>query len=179
MALADNRFFVTGGSLPSDNPSYVERKADRELHEALRRGEFCYVLTARQMGKSSLKVRTAARLREEGVQVGVLDLTEIGQNIDPEQWYYSLLCRLGEGLGLEEELDRFWQEHERLGPLRRFMAAIEHCVLGEVRGPGSGVRGLSTPDAEPTDRPEGTHPGRLVIFIDEIDVVRGLPFPTD
>ena len=39
MTLADSRFFVTGGSLPSDNPSYVERKADMELYEALRRGE--------------------------------------------------------------------------------------------------------------------------------------------
>ena len=28
-------------------------------------GEFCYALTARQMGKSSLMVRAAARLREE------------------------------------------------------------------------------------------------------------------
>src|SRR5262245_34857358 len=129
MTLADHRFFVTGGSLPSDNPSYVERQADRELHAALRRGEYCYVLTRRQMGKSSLRVRTALRLREEGLQVAVLDLTAIGQNVQPEQWYYSLLDSVGEQLGLDQELDAFWSEHARLGPLRRFMAAIEHCVL--------------------------------------------------
>ena len=54
-------FYVVGGTVPRDAPSYVVRRADQELVDALRRGEFCYVLTPRQMGKSSLMVRTAAR----------------------------------------------------------------------------------------------------------------------
>jgi hypothetical protein len=51
-----------GGALGLDK-LYVERPADRELHRALSAGEFCYVLAPRQSGKSSLRVRTAARLR--------------------------------------------------------------------------------------------------------------------
>src|SRR5438045_671968 len=44
-----NSFFVTGGTLGYDAPSYVERGADRELYSGLANGEFCYVLTSRQM----------------------------------------------------------------------------------------------------------------------------------
>jgi len=55
----ESSFFATGGSLQPDAPSYVERRADRELYDGLLGGEFCYVLTARRMGKSSLMVGTA------------------------------------------------------------------------------------------------------------------------
>src|SRR6266852_3763350 len=117
MSATESSFYVTGGTLRSDAPSYVERRADRDLYEALGRSEFCYVLTSRQMGKSSLMVRTAARLKEDGVQVAVLDLTAIGQNLSPEQWYGGLLRRLGRQLDLEDELEEFWDEQDRMGPL--------------------------------------------------------------
>src|SRR5438067_7039572 len=104
MSSPSSPFFVTGGTLPPDAPSYVERRADRELYEALSRGEFCYVLDSRQMGKSSLMVRTAARLRAEGFQVAVLDLTKAGQNVTPEQWYYGLLGYLGHQIHLRTGL---------------------------------------------------------------------------
>src|SRR5439155_14995103 len=189
MSVAETSFYVTGGTLRSDAPSYVERRADRDLYEGLTRGEFCYVLTSRQMGKSSLMVRTAARLREEGVQVAMLDLTAIGQNLSAEQWYGGLLRRLGMQLDpsgdLEEELDDFWFEHDRMGPLDRWMMALQQLVLPrEGVGPQAlGVREASADHTE--DRPDlrpkaqGLTPPRLVVFIDEIDAVRSLPFPAD
>lgn len=85
MVVTQQRFYVTGGTLPTDAPSYVTRRADTELLEALRRGEFCYVLDTRQMGKSPLMVRVARRLKQEGFTVAVLDLTAIGQNVTLEQ----------------------------------------------------------------------------------------------
>jgi hypothetical protein len=152
-------FFVTGGTLRHDAPCYVERRADRELLEGLTRGEFCYVLTARQMGKSSLMVRTASRLRAAGIRVAVLDLTAIGQNVNADQWYNGLLGRIGRQLGCEDELEDFWLAHPHLGPLQRWLDALHEVLLK----PGT----------------TGQPAARIVVFVDEIDVVRSLAFPTD
>jgi adenylate cyclase len=83
MSAATTSFYQTGGTLRPDAPSYVERQADRDLYEGRSGGEFCYVLTARQMGKSSLMARTAARLCEQGVTVLPLALSAIGRNRPP------------------------------------------------------------------------------------------------
>src|SRR5271170_7328897 len=127
-------FYVTGGTLKRDAPSYVKREADQELHDALREGKFCYVLTSRQMGKSSLMVRTAVRLREEGVQVAVLDLTALGTNLKVEQWYLGLLNRVGQQLDLEDELDAYWEEHRERSPMQRWTGALREVVLEKFTG---------------------------------------------
>ncbi|MCX6360851.1 MAG: AAA-like domain-containing protein [Armatimonadetes bacterium] len=150
-AAGSGRFFEAGGSLGPHAPSYVVRRADTELHEALLRGELCYVLTPRQMGKSSLKVRTATRLKQEGLRVAVLDLTAIGRNLTVEQWCFGMLDVIGEQLGMEDEVERRWDAGAGLGPVQRFMGAVRQAA-----------------SAQP-----------LVLFIDEIDVVQSLPFSAD
>lgn len=144
-------FYVAGGTVPVGSAAYVTRRADEDLFNDLLRGEFCYILTSRQMGKSSLMARTAARLREEGLLVGVIDLTSIGHDLDREQWYYSLLMNLAGVLRMRKELRAFWEEREDLPPLQRWMEALRFVL---------------------TERPSD----RLVIFIDEIDTVLALPF---
>ena len=147
-------FYVIGGTLNRDARSYVARDADTRLYTALTDGELCYVLTARQMGKSSLMVRTAARLRAENSSVAVLDLTALGQNLTTEQWYTGLLDRIGEQLELEDELEDEWLKNQSLGLLHRWIGAICTVLLKHCRS-------------------------RIVVFIDEIDAVRSLSFSTD
>jgi WD40 repeat protein len=154
MAAQAERFYIIGGTLPTYAPSYIVRQADINLLQELKAGEFCYVLNTRQIGKSSLMVRTAQKLRAEGHLVALLDLTAIGQNVTVEAWYDGLLTLIAEQLRMEDELEDFWRAHAGLGPMQRFVAAIRRIVL---------------------ERREE----RLFLFIDEIDAVRSLPFSTD
>lgn len=147
-------FYVVGGTMRPDARSYVHRDADEELFQGLMANEFCHVLTARQMGKSSLMLRTAMRLRDSGIRVAALDLTGIGTNLTPEQWYSGLIVQLGDRLNLEDRLLEFWKANFTLGPMQRWISAIRKVVLP-------------------------FHVGRLAIFIDEIDAVASLSFSTD
>jgi len=149
-----NEFYVIGGPVKHNAPSYVPRKADTELFNRLRQGEFCHVLTPRQMGKTSLVVQTKARLKNEGAAVAVLDLQQSGQNVTSEQWYRGLVDQMGSELNLEDELDDFWRGRRELGPLQRFTRAIREVVLAHCAG-------------------------RLVIFVDEVDFLLSLDFQTD
>ena len=84
--------------------------------------------------------------------------------------------------GLEDELETFWFERVRLPPLRRWMRALREVAL-----PQSGVQAFrrSGVQEELNSGPERPNaqtsepPSPLVLFIDEIDAVRGLPFSTD
>ena len=122
------RFFTVGGTLPPDAPSYVMRQADEDLFTHLSAGHFCYLLTSRQMGKSSLMVRTTARLKAAGARVAILDLTKIGQNVTTDQWYNGLLGRLGVAFGLEDKLKEYSRRGDdasrSIGPLDRWERAI-------------------------------------------------------
>ena len=83
--------YKVGGSLGYKHPFYVKREADEELIEALMKGEFCYVLASRQMGKSSLRVQMLHELRQKGMHCASIDLTSMGSSINQQQWYITEL----------------------------------------------------------------------------------------
>lgn len=150
--------YQIGGSLRNDAPCYVERQADNQLYEALQRGEFCYILNSRQMGKSSLLVRTKHRLEASGYRCSVADITGIGsENITPQQWYKGILSELWQGFSLyrQQRFKLWWAEETELSYTQRLSKFIAEVLLAQF----------------PDDR--------FAIFIDEIDSVLSLPFSID
>jgi len=59
--------YTTGGTVQAQEGGlYLVRPADQQLLELCRQSRFAYVLTPRQLGKSSLMIRTAEELQAEG-----------------------------------------------------------------------------------------------------------------
>ncbi|QZZ21088.1 AAA-like domain-containing protein [Leptothermofonsia sichuanensis E412] len=143
--------YQVGGPLSEDNLTYVEREADKDLYDALEAGEYCYVLNSRQMGKSSLVVRTRKKLEAEGFTFAYIDLTLVGtEDVSLDQWCTTLLSNLADSFQLDVDAASWWKTHEGLTPLDRMTRFIETFLL---------VRET---------------PKRYIIVIDEIDTVLSL-----
>ncbi len=149
--------YQVGGCLEPNSPTYVVRKADQDLYQALNKGEFCYVLNSRHMGKSSLRVQMMQQLSQEGYACSAIDLTAIGSsNLKEEQWYAGLIYKLVNSFHLSERFNfrDWWKSLDFLSPMQKFSEFIEQVLLQQIQS-------------------------KIIIFIDEIDSTISLKFSTD
>jgi CHASE2 domain-containing sensor protein len=147
--------YQPGGSLPPDAPTYVERWADFDLYQALLAGDYCYVLNSRQMGKSSLRIQTMCKLQAKEIACAEIELSGIGsQQITASQWYGGIIQELASGFELQVNRRSWLRDRDDLSPIQRLGEFIETVLLVQIRQ-------------------------NIVVFIDEIDSVLSLSFPTD
>jgi hypothetical protein len=147
--------YTVGGTVQAENGIYITRQADQELLTLCRNCTFAYLLTPRQMGKSSLMVQTASQLQQEGICTITIDLQSIGTQVNSaEQWYLGLLTEIEDQLNLDVGLVDWWEEQPHLGLTQRMTRFFSEVVLAEIEVP-------------------------IVVFVDEIDTTLGLDFTDD
>ncbi|MEH2150568.1 AAA-like domain-containing protein [Nostoc sp.] len=158
--------YQVGGSLHSDDPTYVVRQADEKLYTSLKGGDFCYVFNSRQMGKSSLLQRISRRLKSEGYKCVYLDVTQLGsEDTTSAQWYKGIIVSMFYGLNLAEHVNfkQWWDMQAGLSPVQKLHQFVEEVLLPNIKS-----------DSEEDDKAKG-----IFIFIDEIDSLLSLNFPVN
>ena len=152
--MAKQTIYTVGGTVQAGGGVYIKRKADDELLELCRRGEIALVLSSRQVGKSSLMVRTAQQLETDNIRSGIVDLSAIGTQVTQDEWYLGILNELNDTLKFKVDIFNWWMDHDQLGATQRLTNFFRDVLLNEVSE-------------------------SIVLFFDEIDSTMSIPFSDD
>jgi len=132
--MAKQSIYTVGGTVQAGSGLYISRKVDEDLLTFCRDSTFAYILTSRQMGKSSLMVRTRDQLDKEGTTTAIIDLSEIGvEQITAEQWYLGLVDRIGDTLLTDFDTIGWWQERTHFSHAERLARFFQEVVLAQVK----------------------------------------------
>lgn len=148
--------FTVGGTLKPNDPSYVKRRADDELYQALKKGEYCNLFNSRQMGKSSLETRVRNQLKKENFAVCLIDVSNLSKDIPQNKFYYTLIEKIMSGFKINQEfdLDSWFDSHDRIDYSELFRKFIEDVLFSKLKN-------------------------KIIISIDEIDSFLSLDISTD
>ncbi len=145
-----------GGTVYADRHIYITRQdIEDDLYDSLGKGEYCNILSSRQIGKSSIMSNVALRLRDGGSRVAVIDVA--GTLGSPEKavvWYQALLGKVASELGLKCIIDQWWDAQKVDAANLRFLRFFRDEILSESVDP-------------------------VVIFVDEIDSTLSLDYTDD
>ena len=135
--LADRLMEEPSGLVPLDSAFYISRSPiEKDCYEAIvRQGSLIRIKAPRQMGKTSLLVRTLAHAKSQGYETVRLSFnaadTQTLSSLDEFlQWFCASVT---EELDLEDRLADYWKGAR--GIVRRAQRYFEKYVLAELEGP--------------------------------------------
>ena len=148
-------YYKVGGSVDPKHQTYVTRTADIEIQSVLKLNELCFVLNARQMGKSSLRISTSKQLVDDNILCLSLDLSGIDTDISTEDWCKGF-CRdlfrvfrsskQHQGNPINLVFNDWWKQYLGFTNLQKLRCLFEDIILEY-----------------------STH--NIIIFLDEIDAL--------
>jgi len=150
-----NRLELPGGAMDPESKFYIEREGDALCQtDIARQGVTITIKAPRQLGKSSLLVRTMERATAAGKAVAYLDFQLLDRDTleSPEAFFRNLCHWITDELDLADAVDRFWEP--KLGCVQRCARYFKRHVLHEVKG-------------------------LLVLAMDEVDRMFDCPFRSD
>jgi hypothetical protein len=149
------RLELPSGTMDPESRFYIEREGDALCRtDIARQGVTITIKAPRQLGKSSLLVRTMERAIAAGKAAAFLDfqLLDCDTLESPEAFFRTFCHWITDELGLANEVDSFWET--KLGCVQRCTRYFKRHVLHAVDG-------------------------SLVLAMDEVDQMFDCPFRSD
>jgi len=125
-----------GGTLDVDDPWYVPRKTDALALDHVRQpGQTLTIKGPRQMGKSSLLMRTVKAGMEAGKKVALLDFQLVGEDskADADLFFRRFSSWVAEQLNLPDTVEKFW--NSAYASPQNCTRYMEQHVLEPLGGP--------------------------------------------
>jgi hypothetical protein len=126
------------GTMSVDCTLYVERPSDSIALDTIKQqGVTITIKGPRQMGKSSLLIRTIDAARRAGKRVAFLDfqLVDRAALSDADVFFRQFCAWLSDELELADRVDEFWNANMRLSNLQRSTRYVSRYLMSELGGP--------------------------------------------
>ena len=124
------------GAMAPNSRFYVEREVDHIAIDGVRSGNGATITIKgpRQIGKSSLLVRTTAEAAKIGKSIVMLDFQQFDKSMfEDETIFFTQFCRaLSYNLKIEDQAEKFWQLP--LGNIMRCTSYVEDYILKKLDG---------------------------------------------